>query len=163
MRMISPVKFEPKIDIPDGFYLIQDSREQKPLFKLSKWVVEKGLKTGDYSIKGFENIVTIERKSISDLLGTLGQGRDRFENELDRMRDYKFRGLLIEGSENGLYKYSGWSGLHPNSLYHSLGAIECKWGLHIYYANKPKWARWWVLSRLTRMYKYLREGKDDSI
>ena len=136
----------------------QDTREQKPLFKPAPWIIESGLKSGDYSIKGFENIITIERKSISDLLGTLGQGRDRFENELNRIREYKWAGLLIEGLEGELYQPSDFSGLHPNSLYHSISAIETKWGLHIYYAKDKKRARWWVLSRLTRLYKYLREG-----
>ena len=39
------------------------------------------LKAGDYTIAGLEDVVVVERKSIKDLFGTLGQHRDRFEAE----------------------------------------------------------------------------------
>jgi hypothetical protein len=45
-----------------------------------------GLPTGDYSIVGHHDRVAIERKSLADLYGTLGQGRDRFERELERLQ-----------------------------------------------------------------------------
>jgi len=45
----------------------------------------RSLKTGDYSIDGWEKHVTIERKSLEDLYTTLGQHRDRFEREHQRM------------------------------------------------------------------------------
>ena len=158
MRMMPRINFTPKIDIPDGFIMIVDTREQKPLFKLKPWIIEAGLNSGDYSIQGFENIITIERKSIPDLLGTLGKGRIRFEKELNRMNEYKWKGLLIEGLENDVYQPNDFSSMHPNSIYHSLAAIETKWGVNVYYAKDKKHARNWVLSRLTKLYKYLRDG-----
>ena len=158
MRMMPRINFTPKIDIPEDFILIQDTREQKPLFKLKPWIVEAGLNSGDYSIQGFETVITIERKSIPDLLGTLGKGRIRFEKELNRMSEYKWKGLLIEGLENDVYQPNDFSSMHPNSIYHSLAAIETKWGLSVYYAKDKKHARWWVLSRLCKLYKYLRDG-----
>lgn len=45
------------------------------------------LKTGDYSIVGMESLVTVERKSASDLFSTLSAGRDRFEAEHQRMAE----------------------------------------------------------------------------
>ena len=42
---------------------------------------------GDYSTKGLEQSVTIESKSVDDLVGSLkGQNRERFELELSRGR-----------------------------------------------------------------------------
>ena len=158
MRMMPRINFTPKIDIPKDFILIQDTREQKPLFKSKPWIISHGLNSGDYSIQGFENVITIERKSIPDLLGTLGKGRIRFEKELNRMSEYKWKGLLIEGLENDVYQPNDFSSMHPNSIYHSLAAIETKWEVNIYYAKDKKHARWWVLSRLVKLYKYLREG-----
>ena len=158
MRMMPRINFTPKIDIPKDFILIQDTREQKPLFKPKPWIVNHGLNSGDYSIQGFENVITIERKSIPDLLGTLGKGRIRFEKELNRMSEYKWKGLLIEGLENDVYQPNDFSSMHPNSIYHSLAAIETKWRVGIYYAKDKKHARWWVLSRLVKLYRYLREG-----
>ena len=152
------INFTPKIDVPEGFIMIVDTREQKPLFKPKLWIISHGLNSGDYSIQGFENVITIERKSIPDLLGTLGKGRIRFEKELNRMSEYKWKGLLIEGLENDVYQPNDFSSMHPNSIYHSLAAIETKWGINIYYAKDKKSARNWVLSRLTKLYKYLRDG-----
>ena len=44
------------------------------------------METGDYSIKGLEELITIERKSLGDLFGSLGKhGRDRFQREHERM------------------------------------------------------------------------------
>ena len=44
------------------------------------------LKTGDYSIEGCKNQITIERKSKADAFQTFGSSRERFERELARMR-----------------------------------------------------------------------------
>lgn len=151
--------FRPKIAIPDGFYLIQDTREQKPLWKSKPWIVNKGLKSGDYSIQGFEDSVSIERKSISDLYGSLGGGRKRFERELNRLLTYRWKGVIIEGLEAKVYHGGTFSAMHPNSVYHSLAAMETKWGLHLYYAPNRYWARYWVLSRMTKLFKYLRDDR----
>jgi len=51
---------------------ICDTREQRPLNLAPLQVVTGTLATGDYSVQGLENIVAIERKSLSDLLGCVG-------------------------------------------------------------------------------------------
>ena len=56
----------------------------------------RGLKSGDYSIDGFEDRVAVERKSLSDLYGSLGTGRDRFEREMVRLKDFEFAAVVIE-------------------------------------------------------------------
>jgi len=58
------------------FTIIVDSREQKPyLFGGYTCGVKKsGLKTGDYSIEGYENSICVERKSKEDLYSSLGKG-----------------------------------------------------------------------------------------
>lgn len=65
------------------------------------WVVtrtiRKGLRTGDYSIKGMEDRVTVERKSLADMYGTLGGGRDRFELEFERMAEMEYAAVVVEG------------------------------------------------------------------
>ena len=81
--------------------IIIDTREQLPLdFSIYPDVnVERAtLKTGDYSLKGYENQITIERKSLSDFVGCVGFGRERFKKELERMRDYDFSAVIIESS-----------------------------------------------------------------
>jgi hypothetical protein len=53
---------------------------------------------GDYSLKGYEGDIAIERKSLADLFGTVGQGRDRFERELQRLNDggYRVTEVVVE-------------------------------------------------------------------
>jgi len=78
--------------------IIIDTREQLP-FLFQKYRVEteiKTLKTGDYSLSGYENQFTIERKSMPDLFGTMGKGRKRFKKEFERMRIMKAACLVIE-------------------------------------------------------------------
>ena len=58
--------------------------------------LSKKLRTGDYSIVGMENLVTIERKSLGDAYNTFGDGRDRWERELKRMVDFQFAAVVVE-------------------------------------------------------------------
>jgi len=73
-----------------------DSREQCPL-DLSPLQAEIAtLTTGDYSLKGLESIVAIERKSLPDLVGCVGRDRERFEREVQRLLAFPVRCLVIE-------------------------------------------------------------------
>lgn len=82
--------------------LVQDTREQLPLTLPHDNVIVKGLKTGDYSIEGFEDVITFEHKSVKDLIGTCGlKNRERFRRELQRMKDgYSFYCIVISGKES---------------------------------------------------------------
>ena len=61
------------------------------------------LKTGDYTIEGLEDLVAIERKSLEDLFGTLGQRREQFEAEHQRMAE-----ILAAGGEVVVVIESDW-------------------------------------------------------
>lgn len=56
------------------------------------------LKSGDYSLKGFEGRVAVERKSKADAYSTFSQGRERFENELERLATMDFAAVVIEAT-----------------------------------------------------------------
>lgn len=77
---------------------LQDSREQLPLCLEPLRVQVATLATGDYSVKGLENIVAIERKSQSDLLACIGQERERFDREVIRLLAYPVRALVVEST-----------------------------------------------------------------
>lgn len=93
---------------------IVDTREQLPLDL--RWRSGEGLKTirrkldtGDYSLDGFEDRISVERKSIPDLMGCIGKGRDRFERELERILLIPTRAVVVEGNwiDIELGKYPG--------------------------------------------------------
>lgn len=75
-----------------------DTREQLPL-DLAPLRMERGtLPTGDYSIRGLEHVVAVERKSLADLLGCVGQERERFDREVQRLLAYPCRALVVEST-----------------------------------------------------------------
>lgn len=89
--------------------ILIDTREKLPLdfAKYDCKIQSSTLASGDYSIKGFESKASIERKSESDLLGSITQGRKRFEAELARLRGYELKAIVCETNwhklANGLY------------------------------------------------------------
>ena len=71
--------------LPSDYIIIQDTREQTPL----KFVQAKvdTLKYGDYTLcPKYNNGIYIERKSISDAVGTLGKDYERFYKEVERAK-----------------------------------------------------------------------------
>ena len=88
--------------------IISDTREQTELdFSGFRGVnvVRQGLKTGDYSIQGYEDRICFERKSIPDLVGTLIGGHERFLREMDRMKGYEVKYILVEHTAGTVYRY----------------------------------------------------------
>ena len=78
--------------------IVRDSREQAP-FAFMGYPVEMSvgtLEAGDYSVRGFERRVAVERKELQDLVGCFGGGRERFERELARLRGYDFAAVVVE-------------------------------------------------------------------
>ena len=90
--------------------IIIDTREQTPWsFPDYMANVQIGtLSAGDYALAGDAQF-SIERKSLDDFLGTISSGWERFKRELDRMKQYPVRIIIVEGdfkrccfvSENG--------------------------------------------------------------
>lgn len=92
-----------------------DTREQAPLDLLIPSEVAK-LVTGDYTVKGLENLVCIERKSLPDLLGCIGRDRERFDKCIMRMRGYETKVLVIEASWSAIELGQWRSTLKPTQV-----------------------------------------------
>ncbi len=100
---------------PEDVTAIQDSREQMPL-QLNLTTIVKGLKTGDYSYVGGEDICAIERKSKEDFVGCCGLGRERFMAEMERILLFKTRIVVIEASWADLERGDWVSRIKPASV-----------------------------------------------
>ena len=94
---------------------ICDTREQAPLDLLLTTEVSK-LYTGDYSVRGLENLVCIERKSLPDLLGCVGRDRDRFDKCIMRMRGYEVKILVVEAHWSSIILGQWRSTLKPTQV-----------------------------------------------
>lgn len=93
-----------------NYTVIKDTREQDGWF-FSQYDKCNGtelgtLHTGDYTLKGFEDVVCIERKaSVSELANNLGKKKKAFYNEMQRIKDFPFKFLLFEFSFSDLAEY----------------------------------------------------------
>jgi DNA excision repair protein ERCC-4 len=77
---------------------ICDTREQTPIDLAPLKVITGTLPTGDYSVLGLEHVIAIERKSAGDMLACIGQERERFDREIQRLLAYPTRGIVCEAS-----------------------------------------------------------------
>lgn len=121
-----PSSREDRMQIPPGFTAIIDTREKLPyVLKINGVEIPQKvgtLKTGDYSIEGFDGPggVAIERKSVIDLLGCVGKHRARFEREITRLEGMKVKALVVEGSWRLIENGNLMTRVHPNAAVGSL-------------------------------------------
>ena len=120
------------------------------------------LPTGDYSIDGLETRFALERKSLEDLYSTIGQHRERFENELERLNNLDFAAVIIEATQREIWAPSrhrpDWrSRLDPRSVEGSIVAWSIRY---------PR-VHWWAVGgrregevrAFEACEKFWREGK----
>jgi ERCC4-type nuclease len=87
--------------------IIVDTREKKPwLFNHPDvtGVEIRKLRTGDYTVEELENVLCIERKKVVAEFATCVTV-SRFKDELERMRNYKYRYLVFEFDEDAVLRY----------------------------------------------------------
>jgi len=114
-----------------------DTREQSPFnfIRFSNWIGDPKkhkLTVGDYSVEGMENLLTIERKSFSDLITTLMQQRPGFFKLCEKMTQYKWRALFVEASYEDIKSpYGDYTMAHPNAVSGTLEALEVKFGIPV--------------------------------
>lgn len=147
--------------IPDGFVLIQDTREQSPLFvRLPSGLVVKScaLSNGDYSVGGFEDMVCVERKGISDLVGYVGKERGRTVEKMKRFRSMEWVGLVIEAQEKDVLGELEFTAVHPEVIRSALVSFEVRYGVHVYFAVTKEDAGRWVLDRLVKYWMIKHEA-----
>ena len=93
-----------------NYTVIKDTREQTGYyfnkFNMCDGMIEKKLDTGDYSIEGLEDKVCIERKaSVAELAINLGKDKHRFFAEIERMKPFQHKYIVLEFSMEDLTKF----------------------------------------------------------
>ena len=133
---------------------ITDSREQHLLcFSLPS---ERGtLRTGDYSVKGFEDRIDIERKEINDLVQCLKTGNsERLERELTRGLGLEYFALVIKCNLAHLAEHDYRSMMTPRSVIQSLLTFSVRYWMPVFFCGSRRYAARIVESILQ---KYIRE------
>ena len=151
--------------IPYGFILVIDTREQEQLFKDpidGLTIIEKALKDGDYSIKGFESTFTIERKMISDFYSYVG--RERNNKTVPKMERFKamvdaggFVGLAIEASEEEVIYGFDLCQVPPEVARQAINSFRIRYGVHVYFNKSREYIERFILDSAIKYYKTKRE------
>lgn len=94
----------------NNFVIIEDTREKNGWdfdgFEECKATVHRGLKTGDYTLEGLEDILCIERKaSTGELAMNLGKKQKQFDAEIERMSEFRWAYILCEFSIDTLMQF----------------------------------------------------------
>jgi len=138
--------------------IIVDTREQSPYSFATitppPETIRATLKTGDYSLAGYENKITIERKSLIDTFGTFGRGRRRFEKELERMKSYDFAAVVIEADWVTILRCPPTrSKLNPRTVYASILTWAIRYGVHFFLCPNRAFAEKTTYRLLERFWK----------
>ena len=105
-----------------------------------------GLETGDICLAG-NPLLVIERKTVSDFLGSITSGRERFNNELRRARYLDAFWIIVEGSLPDVNARKG--GMSEASLLGTIAAFSRR-GIQIIFAGSERMAAliaWRLLSQ----------------
>ncbi|MDL2216972.1 ERCC4 domain-containing protein [Desulfovibrio sp. OttesenSCG-928-M14] len=139
--------------------ILYDTREQQPYrFERYQDVTAQAatLTTTDYTLQGLQDKIGLERKSLSDLTGTLTSGRERFQRECERGRGLEYFGLIIEASMEDVRNHNYRSQMTPQSLLQTLAAYSIRYGLHLHWCGNREGGEYMVYSLLS---KFLREAE----
>ena len=126
------------------FTIICDTRE-KYLWSFGQHqTYVKKLDTGDYTLEGLEDVLCIERKmSLSELYGNLTD--DRFWKEMERMKNFQYKFLIVEAEFSDVMGIPYSLGLKkevmaklkltPQFVLKKIGEIQIKYGIHVIFAG----------------------------
>ena len=153
--------------IPKPVVLV-DTRERDPLdfSGFPNWIggeKRQKLGAGDYSVEGMEDLLALERKTLSDLITTVMQYRPRFFRMCERLARCKWKALLIEASYEDIKSpYDDeYTLAHPNAVSGTLDALEARYGIPVIYTSSyrplaEEKAASWLSKHFT--YWYLEEN-----
>lgn len=142
--------------------IITDSREQQPFRFVGYPCQTKSgtLHTGDYSLEGFSDRITVERKSLGDLAGCMTSGRERFERELERMRDFECACIVVEEPMSAIRNGNYRSKLNPNSFEQSILSLMIRYRLPFLFGHTRIHAEWLAFNALRHFYNHMVPAKE---
>lgn len=151
------------------YTIIVDTREQKPWEFTDFSTSVAKLDTGDYSIKGLEDILCIERKrSISEIAGNITE--KRFEDVLTRMSEYKFPFILLEFGLDDVFNFPIGSDIpkklwnrikiKPQFILKNLIEMALIYNINVIYCGNKSNAEEYALAIMNKVYqKYGKQNK----
>lgn len=134
-----------------SFIVIRDTREKVGWWDFSfapdciEQVVQT-VKTGDYTIKGYEDKIAIERKrTTGELAINLGAKWATFQKEMERIENYEHRYIICEFTIGDVLSFpassniprKSWASLRMNGKFmlKRLQGIEDKYGVKVVFCD----------------------------
>jgi ERCC4-type nuclease len=128
----------------NNYVIVVDTREKKRILFAKNDYVSKKLDTGDYSIQGYEDVLSIERKAtVSELCQNIID--DRFWREIERLSAFPEKCLVCEFGLHDILRYPKGSGIprrrwkyiriKPKFILSSLYKIENEYGIPVYFCG----------------------------
>lgn len=161
-----------------AYTVIKDTREQdgytfekfNSRYAACNGMVVRKLDTGDYSLVGLEDKLCIERKGrISELAINLGKDKHRFMREIERMKEFPFRFLILEFSLEDVMNFpegsdipkSNWDSIKITNKYMLKMLIEFQMydDIHVIFCENRKNAKLVVNSILKRVNEFYSVGR----
>lgn len=152
------------------FTIVKDSREQegytfepsKSNYHTCNGMIVKKLDTGDYTVEGLEDKLCIERKaSVTEFANNVGQDKHRFMQEIERMKSFPYKFIILEFSLTDLMDFPAGSGIKEKDFYKvkvtntymlkTLMEFQLFHGIHVIFCDSKKNAKWAVLSIIKRV------------
>ncbi len=135
------------------FVVVCDTREKLPYeFSADVQMVREKLDTGDYSVKGFEDVFAVERKSLPDLLNSITWERDRFKREVERGDDFLAFVVIVEAPVKEIMEWNYERKVHPNSVMGTVNNWEKYHNVEFVWAKDRHEAKEATLRLLQRWY-----------
>lgn len=125
--------------------IVVDTRETKPFKFQNHNIIERKLDFGDYAIDGFENEIAIERKSLSDLIGSFSSGFSRVDREFARAKEKNAYLIVVcEESLNTAMNFNfipyikRYTKLRPEVIFHNIRELIQKYNFQFVFCDGVK-------------------------
>lgn len=140
------------------FTVVCDTREQKPFLFPGIATVRATLKTGDYSLRGFEDRITVERKNYQDAWNSMSDGRARFERCVKRMAAMERAAIVIECSLTQLTIQPSYiKRVVPASVVGGLVSWSAQFSIPVFFCDSREFAERITLRYLAAFWKHRRD------
>ena len=117
------------------------------------------LKTGDYSLEGFTDVLAVERKNHADAWGCLTEGRKRFERCLERLGQLDRAAIVIEASmAEFVIPPPQIKRVNAATAMGSYISWSTKYRIPVFFAENRQWAERVTLRILAAYFKHVANG-----
>ena len=146
------------IQVPRPTLVIDSAEHMGYTFeRFTNWFsgsVRRRLKVGDYTIQGMEEEVVVERKTVPDLVKSVIHEREDFIEKCERLKIFRKKCLVIEGSLSLVKTPYDETLAHPNAVLGSLLAMQERWDIPVYFLDDFLLAEEFVASMLSKYHAY---------